>query len=110
MVPREVVAFLNGESSLNGRWFGDIFPSRMTGNFWWRKHLLAAAETAPPVSDEALRHALKAVHAAMLNGGDGETGDFGWSITELNKARPLIRAAMSAIEQSDSIERPPNDG
>jgi hypothetical protein len=43
---------------------------------------------------EMLREALNAVHAAILNGGDGVKGDFGWSITALNKARPLIRAAL----------------
>jgi hypothetical protein len=41
--------------------------------------------------DEALR----VVEAAMLRGGDGVVGDFGWNITKLNKARPLIRKALS---------------
>jgi hypothetical protein len=39
--------------------------------------------------------ALKAVADAMLQGGDGASGDYGWSITALNRARPLIRAALS---------------
>lgn len=41
--------------------------------------------------------ALEAVSAAMMKGGDGQEGDYGWNITKLNKARPLIRAALSAI-------------
>jgi len=43
-----------------------------------------------------LRQALEAVAAAMLNGGDGAVGDFGWNITKLNRARPLIRAALDS--------------
>ena len=50
--------------------------------------LIAAAPT--------LLEALEAVEAAMLRGGDGAVGDFGWNITKLNKARPLIRAAINA--------------
>lgn len=42
-----------------------------------------------------LVEALRAVEAAMLNGGDGETGDYGWNIGALNKARPFIRQALS---------------
>lgn len=51
--------------------------------------------TTPPPAAETLR-ALQAVAVAMLNGGDGEQGDFGWDITKLNLARPLIRAALAA--------------
>jgi hypothetical protein len=36
--------------------------------------------------------AIAAVEDAMLQGGDGVVGDFGWDITKLNRARPLIRA------------------
>jgi hypothetical protein len=49
----------------------------------------------PAFEDGALREAIEAVHEAMRNGGDGETGDYGWSITKLNKARPLIRRAYA---------------
>lgn len=48
-----------------------------------------------PCERRLMREALVAVQDAMLSGGDGVSGDFGWSITKLNKARPLIRAALS---------------
>jgi len=41
------------------------------------------------------RGLLESVQSAMLNGGDGQIGDYGWSITKLNLARPLIRAFLA---------------
>ena len=62
----------------------------------------AVAGLAPVVSQapnwlayiKQMREALEVVEGAMLRGGDGAIGDFGWSITALNKARPLVRAAL----------------
>ncbi|WP_375248336.1 hypothetical protein [Sphingomonas sp.] len=53
-----------------------------------------------PLQGDNLRMAaaLKAVRGAMLNGGDGATGDFGWNITALNKARKLVRDALESKE------------
>jgi len=54
-----------------------------------------------PEQRQLMREALIAVQDAMLTGdvmltgGDGMVGDFGWNITKLNKARPLIREALS---------------
>ncbi len=48
------------------------------------------AAAAPELFD-----ALEEVAACMLNGGDGETGDYGWRISRLTKARPMIRAALA---------------
>jgi len=44
---KEVAAFLLGEDSLDGYWFGERHP---IGPFWWREHLraaLSAPATAP---------------------------------------------------------------
>lgn len=50
--------------------------------------------------------ALQAVRAAMLNGTkEGGPGDYGWSITALNKARPLIR---EALESKDAYKATPD--
>ena len=47
--------------------------------------------------DEALE-ALRLVEAAMLRGVDGQVLDSGWSITGLNKARPLVRAVLNVAK------------
>ena len=44
---------------------------------------------------DRLAEALGAVKAAQLNGGDGAEADYGWNITRLNRARPLIRQALT---------------
>lgn len=50
-VPREVVEFLNGESSLDGCWYGERTAPDPRKPFWWREYLndptlLAAAPVA----------------------------------------------------------------
>jgi len=61
-----------------------------------------AAFTALTAERDALRaevvrkdEALTEVVACMMNGGDGQVGDFGWRIGRLTKARPMIRAALA---------------
>lgn len=44
---------------------------------------------------DGLAEALGAVKASMANGGDGLEGDYGWNITRLNRARPLIRQVLA---------------
>lgn len=47
---KEVAAFLLGEDSLDGYWFGERHP---ISPFWWREHLraaLSAPATAPDLS------------------------------------------------------------
>lgn len=57
--------------------------------------LRAEAEATELREENArLREALEEVRACMLNGGDGGIGDFGWNISRLTKARPMIRAAL----------------
>ncbi len=51
---------------------------------------------------EEARGLLASIQSAMLNGGDGQIGDYGWSITTLNLARPLIRAFLSRDRQSEA--------
>jgi hypothetical protein len=53
-------------------------------------------------SNAAKDEALRVVEAAMLRGGDGVVGDFGWNITKLNKARPLIRKALSHSSETSN--------
>lgn len=64
------------------------------------EHAFGLNKATPPAAQSAqigaLREALEEVRACMLRGGDGQEGDFGWNITRLNKARPTIRAALSA--------------
>jgi hypothetical protein len=59
---------------------------------------LKALQRSNAEKDEALR----VVEAAMLRGGDGVVGDFGWNITKLNKARPLIRKALSHSSETSN--------
>ena len=42
LVPRELVAFLDGESPIDGVWFGERHPDHK-GLFWWRKALMQCA-------------------------------------------------------------------
>jgi hypothetical protein len=42
LVPRELVAFLDGESAIDGVWFGERHPDHK-GLFWWRKALMQCA-------------------------------------------------------------------
>lgn len=42
-----------------------------------------------------LLEVLTSVAACMLNGADGQEGDFGWHVSELTKLRPAIRAAIT---------------
>lgn len=37
-VPDDLLRFLNGESDLDGVWFGE-WSSKHVGQFWWRKHI-----------------------------------------------------------------------
>lgn len=73
--------------------------------FWQRRdyeHSLSAIAAAPDLAAEnaTLRKALTLVEAAMLRGGDGQIGEFGWNITKLNRARALIRAALAPAKVS----------
>jgi hypothetical protein len=67
----------------------------------WGSHVRRKPMTEAPVSGRA---ALEAVADAMLSGGDGQEGDFGWSITKLNRARPLIRSALASLQQPQPVE------
>lgn len=49
LVPRELVAFLNGEAAIDGVWYGERHPDHK-GMFWWRKALMAAAAPTPTAS------------------------------------------------------------
>lgn len=49
-IPADVIRFLRGEGSLDGRWFGDKVPLRW-GTFWWRKYLPALNAIATPDTD-----------------------------------------------------------
>ena len=42
---KEVAAFLLGEASLDGYWFGERHP---ISPFWWREHLRAAQPATAP--------------------------------------------------------------
>ena len=54
--------------------------------------------TPPPAAaSEPVAAALREVAACMLNGADGQPGDYGWNISRLTKARPMIRDALAAI-------------
>lgn len=65
---------------------------------------------------EQAREALAAVVDAMLYGGDGAVGDFGWNISKLTKARPLIRTAHDLLTKEaisgtpSATETPAADG
>ncbi len=65
-----------------------------TGDAW----VIAVGDLKEALAADIMRLALETVQAAMLNGGDGAEGDFGWNITALNAARPLIRAALQSTE------------
>ena len=60
-----------------------------------------AGWTEIPLVEFSLLHqaqvALSAVEAAMLRDGDGKIMGHGWAITQLNKARPLIRAFLDNL-------------
>lgn len=53
--------------------------------------------------DEATK-VLADVSTAMLMGGDGAVGDYGWSIGKLNQARPAIRAFLASALRSHRNE------
>lgn len=61
--------------------------------------------TTPPAQD-AMRAALEAVYDAGRYALDGVFGDYGWNITKLNRARPLIRAALSAPNVAGDRPKP----
>lgn len=63
---REVVSFLLGEGSLDGKWFGDEPPLTASGRkapYWWRKNLRAAMQTIAAdkleVDEDKLRNFIK---------------------------------------------------
>lgn len=72
------------------------------------RHRLAAVRDMEAQLAEA-RGLLASIQSAMLNGGDGQIGDYGWSITTLNLARPLIRAFLSRDRQSEAAPKGQND-
>ena len=49
---KEVAAFLLGEASLDGYWFGERHP---ISPFWWREHLRAAQPATAPDELERLK-------------------------------------------------------
>lgn len=55
-VPREhpIFAFLLGEASWAGVWFGDKPEGESRGNFWWRADLRAALDAAPQLAGPSL--------------------------------------------------------
>lgn len=48
---RKMEAFLCGEASLDGVWFGDKHPTER-GEFWWRRHLKKSLE----INENVMRH------------------------------------------------------
>ena len=64
---KEVAAFLLGEASLDGYWFGERHP---ISPFWWREHLRAAQPaTAPePVAWMSPKRFYRTRAMALING------------------------------------------
>lgn len=63
------------------------------GTLLWDRYKDSARAAIAAMPDaERMREALREVAACMLNGADG--GDYGWNISRLTKARPMIRAAL----------------
>lgn len=60
-----------------------------------RRILCRLTTLTPTGADhERMREALELVKAAMLRDANGDELGYGWDITALNRARPLIRAAL----------------
>ena len=72
VTPAQVIAFLNGEGMLEGKYFGERNPPAR-GVFWWRKYLPLLTHTAgdvEPVRAKLLQKADDAerVHAMFVHG------------------------------------------
>jgi len=69
---KEVAAFLLGEDSLDGYWFGERHP---ISPFWWREHLRAAL---PATAPEPAWHVAPTVPGLWVS-------DFSWMAQKLGR-------------------------
>lgn len=67
--------------------------------------LIAERDQLRAKLDEATK-VLADVSAAMLMGGDGAVGDYGWSIGKLNQARPAIRTFLASAPEPEADAGP----
>lgn len=89
---KEVAAFLLGEASLDGYWFGERHP---ISPFWWREHLRASQPATAPdeqIRKDAERYRWCVKNNLVLAGG---TREFGWQIAPVGSEwNRFIDAAM----------------
>jgi hypothetical protein len=66
---KEVAAFLLGEASLDGYWFGERHP---ISPFWWREHLRASQPAIAPDELERLRKDAEQMREALMFYAEGD--------------------------------------
>lgn len=111
--PRTAVSVESGDiAALICRDVAEL-PDRTSPDDWPDAMLVTAEELQDIVRGRILQleaekaiaqTALEEVCACMLNGGDGATGDYGWIISRLTKARPMIREALRRLTNKDTAD------